>query len=106
VIGIIGVLVFSLIACLIQNNFGGVKTIVVYRTSRIQVSEYRWQFIYVGLVVFSACTVGTLTTVGSRLIPNSSFFACAAHTGSAYGVYAELKCPKTDGIACPDIAGI
>jgi len=21
-------------------------------------------------------------------------------------VYAELKCPKTDGIACPDIAGI
>jgi hypothetical protein len=21
-------------------------------------------------------------------------------------VYAKLKCPKTDGIACPDIAGI
>jgi hypothetical protein len=54
-----------------------------------------WQWIpmaiiYVGLVAFSAYTVGTLPTVGSRLIPNSSFFACAAHTGNAYGFWSSI----------------
>ena len=43
-----------------------------------------------GLVAFSAYTVGTLPTVGSRLIPNSSFFACAAHTGNAYGFWSSI----------------
>lgn len=45
---------------------------------------------YAGLVAFSAATVGTLPTVGARLIPTSPFFASAAHTGSAYGFWSAV----------------
>ena len=45
---------------------------------------------YVGLVILSAKTVGTLPLVGARLIPTSQFFPCAAHTASAYGFWSAI----------------
>jgi len=45
---------------------------------------------YIGLVFFCAKTVGTLPLVGSRLIPTSQFFPCAAHTASAYGFWSAI----------------
>ncbi len=45
---------------------------------------------YIGLVIFCALTIGKLPLDGSRLIPTSQFFPCAAHTASAYGYWSAI----------------
>lgn len=51
--------------------------------------------------------IDILTIFNSYTVPYYLKAKCKRYNNIREGiVYAELKCPKTDGIACPDIAGI